>query len=358
MGLTIALTGLHMGESPQPGFGVLRSLRRTRPDITIVGLAYDVLESGIYADDAPDAVYTLPYPSAGARAFLERFDAIRARHDIRAFIPTLDAEIHPMLALVPELERRGVRTCLPTPEMFARRNKANLPVLLRECGAETPVTLAAHSLPAAQDAAASLGYPVMIKGQYYDAYKVFSAAHLAEKYADLVAHWGLPVLVQSCVAGSEFNVIGLGDGEGGIAASCAVRKTIVSSKGKGYGAIVVRDPVLEETSARIVRHLKWRGPFELEYIKDDRKPVYHLIEMNPRFPAWVDFPSTFGWNLPELLLEHLLGGELRRLPPAPAGKFFIRHCTDLTGDVADMGRLSSTGCLIRNPALLPTVVSS
>jgi len=346
--ITVAVTGLHSGESPQPGYGVMRSLRRVYPNLSMVGLAYDVLESGIYADDAPDAVYTIPYPSTGTRAFLERLDYILARHPVKALIPTLDAEIQPWIGLEAELANRGVGVLLPTAAMFKERSKSLLPLMCAECGVKTPATYTEFDLAGARKAAAAAGYPVMIKGHYYDAYKVWNAGQLEQKFAEILAHWGAPVLVQQCVQGSEFNVIGVGDGEGGLSASCSVRKTIVSSKGKGYGAIVVRDPVLDRTCAKIIRHLKWRGPFELEFMKNDLEPDYHLLEINPRFPAWVDFPSSFGWNLPALVLEAILGRGMRTLPPAPAGKFFIRHCTDLTGDVADMGRLSSTGELILN----------
>ena len=67
----VAVSGLHRGENPQPGAGIIRSIRRQFPDATIVGLVYDALESGIYVNGGPDVVYTVPYPSAGAEAFLD-----------------------------------------------------------------------------------------------------------------------------------------------------------------------------------------------------------------------------------------------------------------------------------------------
>ena len=97
---------------------------------------------------------------------------------------------------------------------------------------------------------------------------------------------------------------------------------------------------------RIIRELKWRGPMELEFLQDEKTERYYLIEINPRFPAWVDFPSTFGQNLPALVVEILRDGKPRKLPPYEVGKFFLRHCVDLTCDVSQMGQLSTAGELV------------
>ena len=50
----IAVSGLNRGDNPQPGSGIIRSIRRAFPDATIIGLAYDAMESGIYVEGGPD----------------------------------------------------------------------------------------------------------------------------------------------------------------------------------------------------------------------------------------------------------------------------------------------------------------
>jgi carbamoyl-phosphate synthase large subunit len=77
---------------------------------------------------------------------------------------------------------------------------------------------------------------------------------------------------------------------------------------------------------------------------------YCLIEINPRFPAWCDFPSTLNCNLPAAALELALGWQPREpLRRATPGKFFIRHAIDMTGDLRDLAALTTTGQLIRQP---------
>ena len=91
--ITIAVTGLKTGDNPQPGVPVIRGIRAAGFTGRIVGLVYDSLESGIYLDDLVDQVYQMPYPSAGADAFLTRLDHILERTPLDVIIPTLDSEV-------------------------------------------------------------------------------------------------------------------------------------------------------------------------------------------------------------------------------------------------------------------------
>jgi carbamoyl-phosphate synthase large subunit len=263
-------------------------------------------------------------------------------------IPTLDAEIMPLIQLSDALSERGIKMMLPEADAFKARSKQELESLATDCCCRTPRSCSVYDPHGAATAAVDLGYPVMIKGQYYEAYKAVNESELVAHFHAIVNKWGAPALVQEFIDGSEFNVMAVGDGEGGTGGYCTVRKTIVSEKGKGYGAIVIRDDDLNAIALRIIEHLKWRGPLEVEFVQETRTGEYCLIEVNPRFPAWVDFPSSFGHNLPSLLIETLQSGTMPKLPNYPIGKFFLRHCVDITCDVTDMGKLSALGEWIRN----------
>ncbi len=343
MNKIVAVTGLHAGENPQPGIGVIRALRRACPELTFIGMVYDVLESGVYADNAADWVYEIPYPSSGSEPLLKRLDYILERHAIDILIPTLDAEILPLIKMSEHLERRSVKMMLPRMDAFQVRTKAKLAELAEQCDCRTPETLTVVDQKELIEAAAQLSYPMMIKGQYYEAYKVHYQNELIERFHAIAEKWGVPVVLQQLIHGDEFNVIALGDGEGDCYGYCAVRKTIRTDKGKGYGGIVIRDEQLNELAMRLIRKLDWFGPVELEFIKDVFSGAFHILEINPRFPAWVDFPAMIGQNLPKLLVDYLTTGDCERLPPYETGKFFLRHCVDLACDIQDMGQLSTLG---------------
>jgi len=118
--------------------------------------------------------------------------------------------------------------------------------------------------------------------------------------------------------------------------------------------VVVADPDLDELVARVIGALRWAGPFELEFIKVPGKP-HALFEMNPRFPAWVDFPSQIGCNMPARLLEQLIGLDATPLQTCTPGQMFIRHSIDLVADIAEVAEMTITGRRICTPNDCPTI---
>jgi hypothetical protein len=68
----------------------------------------------------------------------------------------------------------------------------------------------------------------------------------------MLAAWGGPVLIQALVeGGDEYDVVGLGDGKGGIIGMCQIRKTIITPAGKAFGGIVCRAAQLVEMRKRL-----------------------------------------------------------------------------------------------------------
>jgi len=340
----LAITGLGRGENPQPGAAVLASLRRRWPRARVAGLVYDALESGVYAPEGPEASYTIPYPSTGATAYLSRLDAIRAEFPFEVLIPTLDAEIQPLLSLRSELSRRGVLALLPDPDAFEARQKQNLPSLAEKAGVQVPRTYLVNTPDEAGALAAELGQ-VMIKGPFYEAERVNQPARASAQAAHILTEWGGPVIVQEVIEGPEFNFLAVGDGQGGMLGSCALRKLVISALGKGYAGITVHDSGLAEAAVALLRVLHWRGPLELEFMRD-RDGEFYLIEINPRFPAWADFPAAIGCNLAAAAFEQLLEWPITRLPVVPAGKIFLRHNQDIVCDSADFGKLATEGRIV------------
>jgi carbamoyl-phosphate synthase large subunit len=340
----VAVTGLHRGENPQPGPAVAASLRRRFPDLRIIGLSYDPLESGQYVTglDRIDSAYLVPYPRIGHSELLKRLDAIARKDPFDIIIPCLDSEIPNYLKLQRDLASRGISCVLPDAKALQRRGKENLTRLCEDIGVPTPATCASSHLDELLVFAERLGYPVYVKGRFYEARLVHSPLELRIAFDDLMQTWGGPVLAQEVVVGEEYDVVGLGDGKGGIVGSCSIRKMLRTKAGKGFGGVVVADPSLDKLAQKVVRALKWNGPFELEFVKSPRRP-HRLFEMNPRFPAWVDFPSQLGCNLPARMVERLLDVKPSSLAECAAGQMYVRHCVDVVGNITDLAQMASLG---------------
>ena len=346
--LCIAVSGLHRGDNPQPGPAVIRSIRRRYPSARIIGLSYDPLESGLFSksDDGVDAAFLMPFPGKGPEALIERLDEICETYPLDMVIPCLDSEIPNYIELADEFKARGIKSPLMTRKSFDRRGKDNLFQLGKATGVRVPRTIVVKDLAAAHAAAEEIGFPVFLKGKQYGAGVATSFADVTQMFNSLMIAWGGPVIAQAAVDGSgdEYDVVGLGDGQGGLLGSCSIRKMMLTSNGKAFGGIVVADPVLQDSVEKIIKKLKWWGPFELEFVRGSHG--HELIEMNPRFPAWTDFPSQIGCNLPAMLVDMMLSRPVRPAQACEPGRMFIRHNLDLVGDISQLADLSS-GALIK-----------
>ena len=61
--VTVAVTGMNATDNPAPGVAVARSLRH-EPQFAgrVIGLGYDTLDPGFYAEGLLDGGVILPYP--------------------------------------------------------------------------------------------------------------------------------------------------------------------------------------------------------------------------------------------------------------------------------------------------------
>jgi carbamoyl-phosphate synthase large subunit len=192
-----------------------------------------------------------------------------------------------------------------------------------------------------------------VKGVFYDAYVVHDAAEAAWRFGQIARAWGYPVLVQAHVAGEEVNLTALGDGTGALIGPVMMRKQALTEKGKAWAGVAIDDRDLLEAGEHLVRALRWRGPLELEMLRD-AEGTLHLIEINPRFPAWIYLSHGVGRNLPAALLALMDGVGRDELPlaaPRP-GVTFIRHARELIVPMEDIVRVGMWGSTRPRPGLL------
>ena len=343
----IAVTGLSASENPQPGPAVLRSLREvSRREGRLLGLVYDALESGIYTPGLADDVFLIPYPSEGSSAFLSRLDYILSQRRIDVILPTLDAEILQFVQLQPELERRGIHTFLPDRRQFQNRSKVELAKLAEEVGIPHP-----HTVPVTDPARLlklpePLTYPLLVKGVFYGASVCRTAQEARIAYGRIEAEWGLPVLLQQHLAGDEYVVVALGDGTGRTLGAVPMRKVTLSKQGKAWGGVTLANDEILAIVARLIEALRWRGPLELDLIRCHRDDRYYLIEINPRFPAWMYLATAAGQNMAEALVRLALGETVEELPQYQVGKYFVRSALDHVFDLRSYAMMSAQGELL------------
>jgi carbamoyl-phosphate synthase large subunit len=341
--LTIAVTGLNATDNPGPGVSVIRAIRHDPQfDGRIVGLAYDAMEPGLYAADLVDDVFLLPYPSAGVEALEARLRYVRERVPVDVVIPTLDAELPLFIEAQQRLADYGIRSFLPSREQFDMRSKVNLAAIGAQAGIAVPRQRTVVDLTDLYRIHQELSYPLFVKGLYYGASLARSVDEAVAAYHHIVAQWGLPVIVQEAIDGEEYDVVAVGDGEGGLVGALPMRKTYLTDKGKGWAGVTVRDSRLDEIARQFARATGWRGPCELEVMKDRCGRCY-LLEVNPRFPAWVYLSAGAGINLPAAAVKLAAGQAVEPMGDYRAGTMFTRISLDLVTDLNEFQQITEYG---------------
>lgn len=341
--INVAVTGLNAIDNPGPGIPVIRALKESDfYDVSIIGFAYESLEPGIYMRDLIDKTYQIPYPSAGVDTLIARLEYIQEQEQIDMLIPNFDAELYSFMKIEKQLKKLGIHMFLPTLEQFEERHKVNLGDFGKKYDVRVPYARTIFSSNEIFGLANDFTYPVVVKGKYYDAYIAYNSEQVLTHFNKISSKWGLPIIIQEFIYGSEYNVIALGDGKGNTIGAVPMRKQFITDKGKAWAGITIDEQELLEMTRSIISKTKWRGGMELELMKT-RNNEFYLIEINPRIPAWVYLAVGAGQNLPEALAKLALGDEVKPYTHFQVGKMFIRYSWDMIVDLEQFEQISTLG---------------
>jgi len=341
--ISVALTGLNNTDNPGPGVPVIRGIRESAEfDARIIGLAYENLEPAIYMHDVVDKTYKVPYPSEGSEVLLQRILEIHKKDPFDVLIPNFDAELYAFMRAEKTLIQAGIRTFLPTLEQFEERHKSNLPDFGERYDVKVPFSKPIFKQEEIEDLKEDFEYPLMVKGKFYDAYLAYNADQVKMNYNKISAKWGLPIIIQEFIKGTEVNVVALGDGYGKTIGAVPMRKQYITDKGKAWAGITLDDKKLLKLTDHIISSTNWRGGMELEIVKSFNNELY-VIEINPRIPAWVYLAVGAGQNLPEALVKLALGMDVDPYTEYEVGKMFVRYSKDLITDLKEFEKLSTLG---------------
>ena len=339
--MNVAVTGLNAVDTPGPGVPVVRCLKES-PDFkgNVVGLAYDALEPGILDSNLLSSAYLLPYPSVGPQSLLERIRFIHERERVDAIIPTLDAELLNFIQIQKELSALNIHLLLPTEESLLRRSKTNLPKFAKEFGFKTPKTSLVTDPYKLNISEKDL--PIFVKGIFYEAYLAYSMDDVSRYVQKISARWGYPVLLQEYIEGEEFNSATVGH-EGNALGIVCMKKLVLTDKGKGWACVTIKNDGLISLTQKIIASLKWRGPIEVEVILSKKDHQFYLIELNPRFPAWIYLAKAAQINLPLISLQLALGEKWNDTSDYKTGVVFSNYTTNLITDLTRIQTLFTTG---------------
>lgn len=341
--IVIAVTALNAIDSPGPGVAVIRAIRECEDfDVRIIGLSYESLEPGLYMHDLVDKTYQIPYPTAGTDALLGRLKYIHEKENLELIIPNFDAELFNFIKLRDTLKTMGIATFMPDLMQFEARDKMKLFDFGKKHGFYVPEDKIIHEFRELAKIEDDFDYPLVVKGKFYDAIIANTMEQAEKAYYKILSKWGLPIIVQEFIKGTEINIAALGDGEGNAISVIPMRKLYITDKGKAWAGITLDDETYIELARKFIEVTKWRGGCELEVmLSNDGKP--YIMEVNPRFPAWIYLTAAAGQNQPASLVKMALGQKVEPFTEYEVGKIFVRYAWDLITDIREFQKISGNG---------------
>lgn len=232
-------------------------------------------------------------------------------------IPISDEDAHVLAeCAIKAPEQRGI-VCPSLAAIEIARDRSKTEVFCSKNGIRIPDSIQIAGLDDLRRAAATLGYPVVVKESYSVASQgvkiidnELALAGLEELFSE-----GKTLQVQRFIEGDFVGVTGFGFG-GELKGSFSFRVAYEFSHGgtppyaiseeTGAGANILTD---------IVKSLSWSGGIDLDLLRDRSGELY-LLEMNPRFSGTTVFPLKLGMDLPRLY-EAALDNSFDRLPATP-----------------------------------------
>ncbi|WP_137390658.1 hypothetical protein [Rhodoligotrophos defluvii] len=239
--------------------------------------------------------------------------------DLIAVLPVNEPMLEALVAdrdVLARLAMAGVRAVMPKPELVALcHDKIAMLELVRGLGLGCPPFAVAETPPALNAAAASTGFPLVIRplrpgtriGEL-KAVTVASEEALKRLPAKDIADAG-PLLLQRFFEGGRYNVC-FAARNGEIIDSLHIHNTRTDrADGTGLaveGVTIAPVPELAEDTAEIVRSLKYTGVGCAQYLFDEASRARCFLEINPRFDA--DYSVVEAAGLPLTALAMRLAG--------------------------------------------------
>jgi len=328
----VGITGVHAGCYRTPGMAVSKCLSNCH-EYNLIALDYDGLSTGLYSD-LYNHKHILPWVGNKA-AIVNELQVLKTQKKLDILIPCLNADVEFFRSISDELSQIGIDTFLPSIGAVNSRKKAILPELSNTLKLNSPVTAICNNFDEIFQASKKIGFPCLVKGKECGVFPVRNE-ELLRHFSDYCAvlH-GWPIILQEWIAGEEYSIYGLSDSNSNLKSLLAVKKIGITDDGETWMSVTVAYDEYHEIVNTLIKALNWFGPIEIDLIRDDIGKLY-LIDINPRFPAWIDGLLHYDINPPlnALRFKKLETNDIDE--KAPEGIVLQKDFVDIYFDISNL----------------------
>lgn len=302
------------------GYGLLRSLRASMPDVRLVGTdIYSDAVGRAWCDTFEQAPYT------ANPDYLDWLHRTVERHQVDLIIPGIEQDVHQFSDHRERILGFGSRLVLNNPDLInLSRDKWAMHerlLALHDTSRIPSYLVGDYAMFAEQ-----LGVPFILKPRHGYASK--GIVRIGSQ-ADFDVHkirLGHHLMAQPIVGSDdeEYTVAVFGDGTGGVCASITLQRRLASD-GSTSKARVREDERLDEVVSRLCTHFCPVGPTNLQFRRDGE--YWKLLEVNPRVSSTTSMRRAFGYNEAAMSVAYFLHGDLPNQPVIRAG-FAARFIED------------------------------
>ena len=313
-------TILVSGASGIVGYGILRSLKASRLDLRLIGIA--MYEDSVAPGFCDIFLQAPPTKSSTYRAWL--LDTI-TDHQVDMIIPGIEIDLYTWSDSLGIIEQHGakvlmndlhlVRLCKDKWTFFQELTHAKL-----ECAI-------ASSLDSSFDSLCHyFGLPFLLKPRQGFGSKGIVQIDSETSFSRYKQHMGTTMMAQPIVGNNdeEYTTSAFCNGKGGYYAIMTLRRKL-STEGFTEKAEVVQSDDFLDTINALCQHFRPTGPTNFQFRKCD--DGIKLLEINPRVSSSTSIRTAFGYNENAMSVEYWCEGKIPKQPKIQRGKA-VRYTED------------------------------
>jgi predicted ATP-grasp superfamily ATP-dependent carboligase len=258
-----------------------------------------------------------PSPKKQPKLWMEWLIGELSRNEYDMLMP-MDDETVAIASQNRDVIRKYTR--LPVPSfatLMKAKDKALTMQIAKEEGIACPKTWFFEDINAVAEAAEDFDFPVVIKPRQSSGSRGIVYAKgpeaLVEDYATVHSTYPFPMIQEYVPPGGEscgvFLLLNEGSDVRAVFAHKRIREFPLRGGPSTFRESVYR-PKLVETSARLLKAMKWYGVAMVEFKQDVRDGQFKVMEVNPRFWGSLQLSILAGVDFPYLLYKMEMEGDI------------------------------------------------